>query len=86
MPKLAAEGLPWIWRPAFFGAFPAVDLALLEQGYHVAYFELDNEFANPTSLKAGDEFYKYMVKFYSLSPGLYSKASAGEVCMPSTGP
>ena len=68
VPNQAAQGRPWIWRPAFFGAFPRVDLALLEQGYHVAYFELDNEFANPASLKAGDEFYKYMVKFYTLSP------------------
>jgi hypothetical protein len=68
VPKQAAQGRPWIWRPAFFGAFPSVDLALLEKGYHVAYFELDNEFANPASLKTGDEFYKYMVKFYALSP------------------
>ena len=68
VPKQAAEGKPWIWRPAFFGAFPSVDLALLEKGYHVVYFELDNEFANPASLKAGDDFYKYMVKFYALSP------------------
>ena len=30
-PKQAAKGNPWIWRPAFFDAFPSVDKALLEK-------------------------------------------------------
>lgn len=67
IPRQAAEGKPWIWRPAFFGAFPSVDLALLEQGYHLAYYALENEFANPASIKAGYAFYDYLVKFYDLS-------------------
>ncbi|MBO6248276.1 MAG: hypothetical protein J6N54_05645, partial [Bacteroidales bacterium] len=25
IPQKAAPGNPWIWRPAFFGAFPSVD-------------------------------------------------------------
>ena len=32
VPKKAAKGNPWIWRPAFFDAFPSVDKALLEKG------------------------------------------------------
>ena len=31
VPKKAAKGNPWIWRPAFFDAFPSVDKALLEK-------------------------------------------------------
>ena len=30
-PQQAAKGRPWIWRPAFFDAFPSVDKALLEK-------------------------------------------------------
>lgn len=29
VPKKAAKGNPWIWRPAFFDAFPSVDLSLI---------------------------------------------------------
>ena len=36
-PQKVAIGRPWIWRPAFFGAFPSVDKALLEKGFHVVW-------------------------------------------------
>ena len=40
VPKKAAPGRPWIWRPAFFGAFPSVDQALLKEGFHIVYYDL----------------------------------------------
>lgn len=40
VPQKAAKGNPWIWRPAFFDAFPSVDKALLEKGFHVVYYDV----------------------------------------------
>ena len=39
-PDSVATGSPWIWRPAFFGAFDTVDRALLKKGFHVVYYDL----------------------------------------------
>lgn len=50
VPKKAAKGNPWIWRPAFFDAFPSVDKALLEKGSTLSittsliYMEVQEQF------------------------------------------
>lgn len=67
-PKKAAKGNPWIWRPAFFNAFPSVDKALLEKGFHVAYYDLTHAYGNPRAVALGTEFYNQMKDYYSLSP------------------
>lgn len=68
VPKQAAEGKPWIWRPAFFGAFPSVDQALLEKGFHVVYYDVTHCYGNPRAVELGTDFYNYMKDFYHLSP------------------
>lgn len=71
--KTATEGddkkknLPWIWRPAFFGAFASVDSALLEKGFHVVYYDLTHLYGSPRAMQLGNDFYKTMTKFYHLS-------------------
>lgn len=67
VPNVAEEGKPWIWRPAFFGAFPSVDLALLEKGFHVVYYDLTHLYGSPRSLDLGSEYYNYIREHYSLS-------------------
>ncbi|MDE5677890.1 MAG: prolyl oligopeptidase family serine peptidase [Phocaeicola sp.] len=67
VPQKAAEGKPWIWRPAFFDAFPAVDKALLEKGFHVVYYDVTHSYGNPRAVALGTEFYHYMRNFYGLS-------------------
>ncbi len=61
VPSTPLPGNPWIWRPAFFDAFPDIDIALLEKGYHILYFNVTNEWGRPSALKAGKEFYDYAV-------------------------
>lgn len=68
VPRKAAKGNPWIWRPAFFDAFPSVDKALLEKGFHVAYYDLTHGYGNPRAVATGTEFYHYMKDYYGLSP------------------
>jgi len=67
-PRKVAEGRPWIWRPAFFGAFPSVDKALLEKGFHVAYYDLTHLYGSPRAQRLGTDFYEVMCRYYRLSP------------------
>ena len=62
VPDNPRPGHPWIWRPAFFDAFPSIDTAMLEQGYHIAYYNVTDEWARPSSLRAGKEFFDYAVE------------------------
>jgi pimeloyl-ACP methyl ester carboxylesterase len=67
-PGHAAENKPWIWRPAFFGHEPQADLALLEKGWHVAYYDLTDLYGSPHAVALGYDFYRFMVQTYGLSP------------------
>ena len=61
VPEKPLPGNPWIWRPAFFDAFPDIDIAMLEKGYHILYFNVTNEWGRPSALSAGKKFYDFAV-------------------------
>lgn len=67
-PDSVAKGKPWIWRPAFFNAFPSVDKALLDEGFHVVYYDMTHRYGSPRAVEQGKEFYDYMLSTYHLSP------------------
>ncbi len=67
-PKVAAEGKPWIWRPAFFGHEPQTDIALLNLGYHVVYLDVTNDYGSPQAVKFGADFHKYLVDEFNFAP------------------
>lgn len=67
-PDSVADGRPWIWRPAFFGAFPSVDEALLKEGFHVVYHDMTHRYGSPQAIIEGEAFYNYMLSTYGLSP------------------
>ncbi len=60
VPKGVADGKPWVWRAQFWGHEPQVDIALLKQGYHVAYAETGNSLGSPAALARWDELYEYL--------------------------
>ena len=66
-PAKPLPGKPWIWRPAFFGAFPAVDIAMLALGYHVVHYDLAFLYGSPRSQELGTLFYNAMIKYYGFS-------------------
>lgn len=66
-PQKAAKGNPWIWRPAFFNAFPSVDKALLEKGFHIVYYDVTHLYGSPRAVSLGTEFYKHVTAHYDLS-------------------
>lgn len=65
-PHEALPGRPWIWRAEFFGAFPSVDLAMLEKGYHVAYCRLSDRYGCPDAVKDMRAFFEDAVARFSL--------------------
>ncbi len=56
----------WIVRPAFLGAFPSVDDALLKRGFTVAYCDVTHEYANPRAVADFEQFYRHMRETYQL--------------------
>ncbi len=80
-PAVAAKGRPWIWRPAFFDAFPSVDKALLAEGFHVVYYDLTHGYGSPRTMQAGTDFYRYMTQTYQLAPKVTLEGfSRGGLC------
>ena len=65
-PKLPLKGNPWIWRPAFFGAFDNADRALLRRGFYIVYCDFTHEYGNPSAVKEGKKFFDMMTKRYNL--------------------
>ncbi len=58
IPKLAAQGKPWIWRARFWGHQPQFDIQMLELGYHILYCDVANLFGAPSAVKRWDNFYQ----------------------------
>jgi pimeloyl-ACP methyl ester carboxylesterase len=65
-PRKAAPGNPWIWRARFFGHQPALDLALLKRGYHLAYLDVANLYGSQEAMTRGEEFHQHLVRTFSL--------------------
>lgn len=56
----------WVVRPAFLGAFPSVDEALLAQGFMVAFCDVTHDYANPRAVADFERFYHEMRRRYTL--------------------
>lgn len=61
VPKTAAPRSPWIWRTEFFGHEPQADLALLAQGWHVAYMNAQDLYGSPKAMALFGQFYAHVV-------------------------
>ena len=66
VPEQAAPGRPWIWRPAFFGAFPSVDQALLKEGWHLAYYDVTHLYGSPRAVRLAKSFFDYVTETFDL--------------------
>jgi pimeloyl-ACP methyl ester carboxylesterase len=66
-PETPAAGMPWIWRARFFDAWPAVDLALLAKGFHLAYVDVADLFGSPKACARFDAYYSWLVEEQGLA-------------------
>ncbi len=62
MPRHTAAGRPWVWRARFFGHEPQADIALLERGYHVVYYDVAGLFGAPPAVVRWNRFYDWLQK------------------------
>ncbi|MFT6864087.1 MAG: lysophospholipase L1-like esterase/pimeloyl-ACP methyl ester carboxylesterase, partial [Akkermansiaceae bacterium] len=67
IPHTAAKGQPWIWRARFWGHQPALDLALLDRGYHLAYVNVGNLYGNKEAMARGEELHEILTTKFKLS-------------------
>ena len=68
IPKTIAGERPWIWRARFWGNFHQADLALLAEGYHVAYADVAGLFGSSQAVTRWNRFYKYAIEELNLNP------------------
>jgi lysophospholipase L1-like esterase/dienelactone hydrolase len=68
-PKFAAKGHPWVWRARFWGHEPQTDIALLQQGFHIVYYDTAELLGNSEAVADWDNYYKLLRKL-----GLAKKA------------
>ena len=67
VPPIPLESRPWIWRARFPDFHDEMDVALVKAGYHVAYFDVANQFGCPKIIEKADEFYQLMVQRHKLN-------------------
>ena len=67
VPDSCAALKPWIWRPAFFGAFASVDSALLAKGWHIAYYDVTHCYGSDPSVAWAKDFYDDAVERFGLN-------------------
>ncbi len=61
-PKWTAAGRPWMWRARFWGHEPQTDIALLERGFHLVYFDASELLGNEEAIKDWNSFYDLLTK------------------------
>lgn len=61
-PHVAAAGRPWLWRMRFFGHEPALELDLLDRGFHLAYVDLANLYGSPSALARMEPFHALLAE------------------------
>ncbi len=69
MPRHTAKGKPWVWRARFFGHEPQFDIAMLERGFHIVYYDVAGLFGAPAAIKRWNRYYTWMQQ-----AGLHKKA------------
>ena len=64
-PNCAPNG-SWALKTEYFGAFPEVELELLERGFHIAYIKNENRWAEEYDLERKEAFVRYIPTRFGL--------------------
>ncbi len=79
VPTTNAPGNPWVWRTSFPDFHAEVDLALLSNGWHIAFIDCVNMLGSDGSLDIYDRFYAVLTNEFSLGakPALEAVSRGG---------
>ncbi len=67
VPKQTAPGKPWVWHGEFFGHKPAPDIALLNQGFHIVYVRIPDQFGGPKAIQVWNAAYQQLTEKYGFA-------------------
>jgi len=65
-PKNPADGNKWIWRTEFLGAFDQADMAMVEKGWHLAYYRISDMYGSPKAIELMRDFQQYLEEEFKL--------------------
>ncbi len=57
----------WLLKTEYFGAFPALELMMLEKGFHVAHIDNETRWCKPTDTDAQAKFARWLHQEWGLS-------------------
>lgn len=66
-PEEKAKNGKWLLKTEYFSAFPAVEQAMLERGYHVAYIQNKSRWMLPEDIEAKEEFARLLSERFDLN-------------------
>jgi len=66
-PNQANPEKNWIWRTQFWGHEPQVDLALLNNGFHLVYIDVIGLYGNAVAGERFNGFYSFLIKNFGLN-------------------
>ena len=56
----------WLLKTEYFGAFPALETELLNRGWHIAFIQNDNRWAEPEDVDRKVRFAEFVSKEFAL--------------------
>lgn len=65
-PRVTPNG-KWALKTEYFGAFPQTEIELLKRGWHIAYNENDNRWAEKADLERKGAFIRFVSKTFALN-------------------
>lgn len=66
-PEKINPGNPWLWRARFFDAFPNLDIAMLQEGWLLAYIDVTNLYGSEEAMRRFDLFYDFLTQKYDFA-------------------
>lgn len=78
-PEKQAIGNPWVWRAEFFDAFSYVDMALLNNGWHIGYVNYSNMYGCSEAIEGMRSYYNLVICQFGLSikPSIFGFSRGG---------
>lgn len=68
LPEQVAGGNPWLLKTEYFGAFPDLEIAMLQRGYHLAYVKNVNRWGLREDLDRKKRFRDFLMVRFGLAP------------------
>ncbi len=67
LPKVFAEGRPWVWRAEFFDDFDYADMSLPEESHCRAYYRQNDRYGSPNAVEGMRKFQSFVTRMFGLA-------------------